>query len=264
MQSSTLYGHLSIEQVRALALPPGSMKAFRSAFRPILVLAATFLLAGGCSQSREATRGEPMRVSGIVVAEQGAEPLEGVEVAVRGARQVVRTDSSGRFEMQAPANGLLLVSRAGFQSEQVPVQGRSQVNIVLVARGDQVNVGYGTQSKRDVTGSVASVNPDSDGQRPVTRVEDLLRGRVAGVQVLDTPGGLAVRIRGTSSIMGGNDPLFVVDGMPLAPGPGGTTGLNPSDVESIEVLKDASATAIYGTRGANGVVLITTKRGQRK
>lgn len=128
---------------------------------------------------------------------------------------------------------------------------------------EEVQVGYGTQPKDEVTGSISSVSGAEIDQRPVRRVEDLLVGRVAGVQVYEAPGGyLAVRIRGTSSFHGSNEPLYVVDGMPLSPGPGGALiGINPRDVKSIEVLKDAAATAIYGSRGANGVVVVTTKRG---
>lgn len=128
---------------------------------------------------------------------------------------------------------------------------------------DTVEVGYGTQDRGDVTSAVASVDPD-DETGPVARLEDLLDGRVAGVRVYRTAGGsMAVRIRGASSVNGSNEPLYVVDGMPVSPDPfGGVAFLNPDDVASIDVLKDAGAAAIYGSRGANGVVIIKTKRGR--
>jgi TonB-dependent SusC/RagA subfamily outer membrane receptor len=125
----------------------------------------------------------------------------------------------------------------------------------------QVNVGYGTVPESKVTSAVGNVDPD-DVPQPITRLEDLLRGKVAGVDVIPGPGGgVQVIIRGRSSLLGSNQPLYVIDGIAarMTPG-GGTPILNPADIESIEVLKDASATAIYGSRGANGVILITTKR----
>ena len=132
------------------------------------------------------------------------------------------------------------------------------------ADDEEVSVGYGKQKKKDVTGAVSTVTSDDVDDQPVRSVEEMLKGRVSGVQVMQAPGGgIAVRIRGASSINGSNEPLYVLDGFPIAPGPGGAlTGINPYDIESIDVLKDAASTAIYGSRGANGVILITTKRGQ--
>ena len=128
---------------------------------------------------------------------------------------------------------------------------------------EQVEVGYGAVDKVDVTGAVSTVDVEQAKQeRPVTSVADLLRGRVSGVVVTQgAGGGVRIRIRGTTSISGSNDPLYVVDDMPVEPDPGGTLPfLNAYDIESISVLKDASATAIYGSRGANGVIVIKTKR----
>ncbi len=128
---------------------------------------------------------------------------------------------------------------------------------------EQVEVGYGAVDREDVTGAVSTVDVEKiREEQPVTTVADMLRGRVSGVVVTEgTTGGISVRIRGRSSIMGSSDPLYVVDGMPVEPDPGGTISfLNPHDIESISVLKDASATAIYGARGANGVIVIKTKR----
>lgn len=128
--------------------------------------------------------------------------------------------------------------------------------------GDVVNVGYGTQPRNDVTGSIASVDLGKQGVRSATRVEELLQGRVPGVSVRRLPGGrFSVRVRGTNSLLGSGEPLFVIDGVQLLPGSDGVSGVNPRDVARIEVLKDASATAIYGVRGANGVILIATRKG---
>ncbi|MDX1429084.1 MAG: TonB-dependent receptor plug domain-containing protein, partial [Rhodothermales bacterium] len=126
----------------------------------------------------------------------------------------------------------------------------------------QVEVGYGTQSESDISGSVATVDAEEAlKERPAGTLEELLKGRVSGVRVTREGGGLAIRIRGRTSISGGNDPLYVLDDVPIVPDPGGVISfLNPHDIESITVLKDASSTAIYGARGANGVILIKTKR----
>lgn len=129
-----------------------------------------------------------------------------------------------------------------------------------------VDTGYGQQKKGDTTGSVETVNAeDTETDAPPARVSDLLKGRVSGVEVTEAPGGgIRVRIRGAQSITGSNDPLYVVDDLPIQADPGGTISfLNPRDIESITVLKDASATALYGSRGANGVIVITTKRGKK-
>jgi len=128
---------------------------------------------------------------------------------------------------------------------------------------EQVEIGYGTVDKKDVTGAVSTVDVEkANKERPPTTVADMLRGRVSGVVVTEgSGGGISIRIRGTNSIVGGNEPLYVLDGMPIEPDPSGSLPfLNPNDIESITVLKDASATAIYGARGSNGVIVIKTKR----
>ena len=127
---------------------------------------------------------------------------------------------------------------------------------------DEVRIGYDTQDRSDLTGSVGSVTAADIAGQKVTRVEEMIEGRFAGVHVVRTRnGGISLRIRGVSTLMGNSEPLFVIDGMPVHSGPGtALVGINPSDIERIDILKDAGATAIYGSRGANGVVLITTKR----
>ena len=126
---------------------------------------------------------------------------------------------------------------------------------------EEVNIGYGTTPEKELTGSVSSVTADEIEDRPVRSVEEILRGRVAGAHVTTGPnGGLIVRIRGARSFHGNDAPLYVLDGVPLQAGPGGAIFINPYDIERIDVLKDAASTAIYGSRGANGVIVITTKR----
>lgn len=128
---------------------------------------------------------------------------------------------------------------------------------------ERVNVGYGTREKDEITGSVEKISADDVNNQHYNSLQDLLKGRVAGVEVREVPGGISVRIRGVSSFNGKNEPLYVIDGVPFEPGPGGAlTGINVWDIESIEVLKDAGTTAIYGARGGNGVILVTTKRGR--
>ncbi len=130
------------------------------------------------------------------------------------------------------------------------------------AEKDLVDIGYGTQERDDLSGSVVTVDADeAQKQRPASSVAELLRGRVAGVYVSESGGGLKIRIRGATSLYGNSDPLYVVNDVPVLPDPGGViTFLDPRDIESITVLKDAASTAIYGARGANGVILITTKK----
>lgn len=129
-------------------------------------------------------------------------------------------------------------------------------------KGEKVEVGYGTQTQNEVTGSIASVDLGRQGARNVAHIEEMLQGRVAGVSVRRLPSGeFSVRVRGSGTFYGNGEPLYVVDGVQMPPGPTAVRGINPRDVARIEVLKDASATAIYGVRGANGVILITTRKG---
>jgi len=205
-------------------------------------------------------------VSGVVTSDDGG-PIPGAYVMIKGTTTGTATDADGKFTIDAPADATLVFSFIGMRSEEVAVSGRTKVDVMLATDITQLDavvvVGYGTQKKSDLTGSVASV-PMSDLKNvPVMRADQMLQGRVSGVQITQTnaePGGnVSIRIRGTNSINSGNEPLFVVDGFP---GAGDLNTINPSDIESIDVLKDASATAIYGSRGANGVIIITTKKGK--
>lgn len=222
-------------------------------------------------------------VSGTVSDANG--PLPGASVLVKGTTIGAQTDFDGNYSLSnVPANAVLVFSYVGFKTAEVAVGGRTTISITLEedaqALEEVVLVGYGSVRKKDATGAVASVKAEDFNKGVTTSADQLLQGRVSGVQVTQSsgePGAAAnIRIRGTSSIRAGNDPLIVVDGVPLnagavTPGSGGFGGssstnplnfINSADIESIDVLKDASATAIYGSRGANGVVLITTKGGK--
>ncbi|RYF52487.1 MAG: SusC/RagA family TonB-linked outer membrane protein, partial [Cytophagaceae bacterium] len=206
-------------------------------------------------------------VSGKVVGANG-EAIPGANVVVKGTSTGTSTNAQGNFSLNAPSDGTLVISSLGFVSQDVAIGRRSQLTVTLAedrkALEEVVVVGYGTQRKSDVTGSLSSVTAKEIKSVPVTGVGQALQGRAAGVQVTQASnapgGGVTIRIRGGNSINAGNEPLYVIDGFPVYNESG--ANLNPNDIESMEILKDASATAIYGSRGANGVVLITTKRGK--
>ena len=207
-------------------------------------------------------------VTGTVTDENG-EGLPGVSILVKGTQRGTTTDAGGKYKLDvANAEAILVFSFVGYLSQEIVVKSQSQINVSLKTDTKSLNevvvVGYGTVKKSDLTGSVAQVKSKELNAFPTANVLQSLSGRAAGVQVTQNTGapggGVSVRIRGTNSIQGSNEPLYVVDGFP-------TSGSNPTvlnnvDIESIEILKDASATAIYGSRGANGVVLITTKQGK--
>ena len=205
-------------------------------------------------------------VIGRVVNENG-DALAGATVIVRGTTISAITDESGNFQINTgeQLNPVLLVSFVGYSQEQYPVKGRSSLLIRLQqdirALGDVVIVGYGEQRKKDVTGSISTVKAEEIAKRPLVRVEQALQGTTPGVAVQSAngmPGApLSVRIRGVNSITGSNEPLYVIDGYIGA----NLESISPPDIESLEILKDASATAIYGSRASNGVVIITTKTG---
>lgn len=207
-------------------------------------------------------------VTGKVVSSTDGLGIPGVNIIVKGTSTGTVSDVDGVYTLTIQKDDQVLVfSSIGFVSQEVPVAGKRVVDVVLMEDmqnlDEVVVVGYGTVKKSDITGAVSQVKSKEINSFPTSSVMQSLSGRAPGVQVLQTTGapgaGLSVRIRGTNSIQGGNDPLYVVDGFPFS---GSPTNLNNADIESIEVLKDASATAIYGSRGANGVVLITTKQGK--
>jgi TonB-linked SusC/RagA family outer membrane protein len=200
------------------------------------------------------------------VMDENNRPLSGATVTLKGTTVSTVTDTSGNFSIStgSQTSPVLVVSFVGYLNSQYPVSGRSELSISLrqdpSALGDVIVVGYGTQRKSDVTGSSSSVKAAEIAKRPLVRLEQALQGTTAGVAVTSPNGqpgqGLRVKIRGANSITGGTDPLYVIDG-----NIGNGTDVNPADIESLEVLKDAASTAIYGSRASNGVVLITTKSG---
>jgi TonB-linked SusC/RagA family outer membrane protein len=226
-------------------------------------------------------------VRGTVYDEEG-EVITGATVQSEGTKTGTITDANGRFSINAPANGTLKVSFLGYITQNVPIKGRDELRINLQpdtkALDEVVVVGYGTVLKSDLTGSVSSLKVEKIEEKPYSTMEQMLQGQTAGVQITQNTGalggGMTFMVRGANSMSGNNQPLVVIDGYPVESGnfaitmgaegtyPGDTDGLNalssiaPNDIESIEILKDASSTAIYGSRGANGVVLVTTKTGK--
>ncbi|WP_339863840.1 TonB-dependent receptor [uncultured Algoriphagus sp.] len=207
--------------------------------------------------------GQNVPVSGTVVDDTGF-PLPGVNVVIKGTTNGTVTDLDGNYSLEVPEDAVLVFTFVGFQTVEEPVNGRSTINATLgedLADLDEfVVVGYGIQRKSDLTGAISSVKSEDISRLPVSDVTQSLQGRVSGVQITQNSGapgaGSTVRIRGVGTLNNSN-PLYVVDGMLLDD----INFLNPNDVESMEVLKDASATAIYGSRGANGVIIVTTKQG---
>ncbi|GAB4000255.1 TonB-dependent receptor [Spirosoma daeguense] len=213
-------------------------------------------------------------ITGKVSDERG-EGLPGVNVLVKGTTQGTTTDASGAFKISVPDKATTLVfSFVGYLSKEEVVGNRTTLSVILAtdtkALKEVVVVGYGTQRARDVTGSVAAINQTAIKDLPVSTLDQKMIGQVAGVQIQQLSGapgaGTSVRIRGSGSLGAGNEPLYVVDGMPYSSGLNQNLNplllINPNDIESITILKDASSTAIYGSRGSNGVVMITTKQGQ--
>jgi len=206
-------------------------------------------------------------VSGTVVDESGV-GVPGANVLVKGTTKGAVTDFDGNFSIDASPSDVLTISFLGYVTQSITVGNKTSIKITLVEDAAQLDevvvIGYGTAKKSDLTGSVSRVTADSFKDQPVTRVEEALQGRAAGVTVSKSngqPGGaVKVRIRGINSITGDNSPLVVIDGV-LG---GDLATINPNDIASMDVLKDASATAIYGVRGANGVILISTKKGSGK
>lgn len=244
---------------------------------PLLLV---FHSASGSGEEKPA-----IAVSGIVTSRATGEPLPGVNVNVKGTTLGTVTDVDGRYSLQAPdENEILIYSFVGYKALEIPINGRSVIHVALAEDVETLEeivvVGYGTVKKSDLTGSVASLGAADFNPGIQSSVDQMIQGRSPGVQITQTSsepgGGVSIRVRGATSLTAGNEPLYVIDGLPIdnSPAMPGSTvnnnqsprnplnSLNPGDIESIEVLKDASATAIYGSRGANGVILITTKKGR--
>ncbi|MDZ4792787.1 MAG: TonB-dependent receptor plug domain-containing protein, partial [Bacteroidota bacterium] len=227
-------------------------------------------------------------VTGKVTDSKDGSPVFGASVQPKGSRSGTSTKTDGTFSLSVGSGvSILLITSIGYEAQEVSIEGKSSVDISFVATfGSNLNevvvTGYGTSRKRDLTGSITSVKAKDFNKGVNTSPDQLIQGKVAGLQITSNNGqpgaGASIRIRGTSSVRSGNNPLIVVDGVPLeggsgrpglgSPGIGDAPGsnplnfINPNDIESMDVLKDASAAAIYGSRGANGVILITTKKGK--
>ncbi len=227
-----------------------------------------------------ALKAQDIPVSGKVTSGTDNLAIPGVTVVVKGTTRGTVTDLDGNYTLNAPADGILEFAFMGMQRQEVPVNGRKQINIVMTEDkfdlGEVVVMGYGTSSKKLISGSIGLVSQEEIKNVPIRTIDGVLQGKAAGVSInpnSGTPGGQpTIKLRGGSSINASNEPLFVIDGIPIITGSYGQVGmsgqeisamsdLNPNDIETITVLKDASATAIYGSRASNGVILITTKKG---
>jgi TonB-linked SusC/RagA family outer membrane protein len=242
-----------------------------------------------CFLTTQIVSAQSIAVTGVV-ADYLGEPLPGVNVVVKGTNKGIVTDENGKFNLSVPSRDAVLVfSYISYVTQEITVGDRTNFSITLSEDIKEISevivVGYGTVSKSDLTGSVASLKTDNATDRAITSVEQLLQGAASGVQITQSTGGtgagMTFNIRGATSITGNNQPLIILDGYPInsdnsttkassgsqsgyleqLPDDNALANLNPNDIASIEILKDASSTAIYGSRGANGVVLITTKRG---
>jgi len=227
-----------------------------------VIFIATIFISLLCTDSSLAQT----KVSGTVT-ENGTLPLPGVSVVIKGTSIGTSTDFDGNYSLDKGItnNSILVFSYIGFKTQEILINGQSVINVEMQEDAsildEIVLVGYGSQLKKDITGSVSTIDSEAFESRPNTQVGSLLQGQSAGVQVISgsgkPSGGFSVRIRGTNSINASSEPLYVVDGVPT----NDTRAINPSDIDTITVLKDASSAAIYGAQGANGVVLITTKKG---
>lgn len=209
---------------------------------------------------------QDITVSGTVTAKEDGQPLPGVSVVIQGTTIGTISDFDGNYALGVPADGILEFSYIGMKSQTVVVDGKSVIDVVLAEDytdlDEIVVVGYGVQKKSVVTAAISSVSSEELENSTPTRIEDVMKGRVSGVQITQSSGqpgsDSKVRIRGIGTI-NNSEPLYIVDGMAVG---GGISYLNPTDIESVEVLKDAASAAVYGARAANGVILITTKKGK--
>ncbi|MFC0183205.1 SusC/RagA family TonB-linked outer membrane protein [Pseudarcicella hirudinis] len=215
-------------------------------------------------------------ISGKITDRKSGAGVPGVNVVVKGTSKGTSTNQEGKFSLSAPSNAILVISSVGYKKQEVSAGNKTEINISLEedisALGEVVVVGYGSQKKKDLTGSIVSINSEDFQKGNISTPDQLITGKMAGVQITTNGGmpgsGSQIRIRGGSSLNASNDPLIVIDGLPIdnstidgASNP--LAFVNPNDIETFTVLKDASATAIYGSRASNGVILITTKKGKK-
>lgn len=217
---------------------------------------------------------QTITVKGTVIDKEG-EPLIGASVVVKGETLGTATDFDGQFTLQAPSDGTLVVSYVGYETQEIAINGRTEINVTMaensVLLGEVVAIGYGVVKKSDATGSVAVIKPDDIEAGIAKSASDMLVGASPGVVVTtnggNPTGGATIRIRGGASLSASNDPLIVIDGVPMnnqsmAGGTNALSMVSPDNIESMTILKDASATAIYGSRASNGVIIIQTKKGK--
>ncbi len=208
---------------------------------------------------------QKLTINGVILDAESKMPLPGVNIIEKNTSNGTATDFDGNYSLSVDSDAILYISYIGYISQEINVSGRSSINFNLIANIEELNevvlVGYGTQKKKDLTGSVGSLDASSMTERNVTDPMEAIQGNVAGVVISNSSGrvgdGFNIQIRGNSSLNTDAQPLYVVDGVPTD----GIDFLNPNDIQSIDILKDASSTAIYGSRGTNGVVLVTTKNG---
>ncbi|GAA4728967.1 SusC/RagA family TonB-linked outer membrane protein [Flavisolibacter ginsenosidimutans] len=226
----------------------------------LLLLFSLFFVFTALAQRTITVRGR--------IVDEKAQPVVGASVVVKGTTTGTSTNANGEYQIVAPVNGTLEVSSVGYPTKEISIANQANHNVTLTATSTDLEqvvvIGYGTQKKEAVTGSVASIGGEKLRDVPTPNISQALQGRIAGVDISQTstrPGAtMQIRIRGDRSLTGSNDPLVVLDGIPFI---GSIGDINPNDIKSVDILKDASATAIYGSRGANGVILVTTNRGQR-
>jgi TonB-linked SusC/RagA family outer membrane protein len=252
MKIPVLQNHAKVQRWKSLFLANGKAIA--------LLFFMTALFVPAMAQNT-------ILVKGRIINETN-QPLAGVSVVVKGTSNGTTTNDNGDYQISAPANGVLVVSSVGYPAREISVGRKALHNVSLASSGTELEhvvvIGYGTQRKEAVTGSVVSIGGEKLREVPSANISQALQGRLPGVDVAQTstrPGATTqIRIRGDRSLTGSNDPLIVLDNIPFI---GSIADINPNDIRSVDILKDASATAIYGSRGANGVILITTNRGQR-
>lgn len=230
----------------------------KNKFILLLIIAVLSLLDSSLYAQNKTVKGVVKDAAGI--------PIPGVNVLVKGvASKGTSTDIDGSYSIEASKGSILVFSFVGFKSEEKTVGDAGNYDVSLKEAGNSLNevvvVGYGVRKKKDLTGSIVSVNAEEIASRPVVNAVQAMQGKAAGVDIgsNERPGQVGnITIRGVRSITATNSPLYVIDGIPL--NSGGIDFINPNDIEAIDVLKDASATAIYGSRGANGVIIVSTKK----
>ena len=231
-------------------------------------LMTLFFISLGFSVSGQS----PVTVQGTIVDETG-NPMPGASVLVKGTTIGTITDIDGNYSLNAPSDAILVVSFIGFMQQEIEVNSRSKIDISMeldvTSLQEVVVIGYGEVAKRDLTGAVSTISKDVVSKTQATTIEQVLQGRAAGVNIISNDGspggGITINIRGNGSLTAGSQPLFVVDGIQIPPSDDPDNNplrdINPDDIENVQILKDASATSIYGSQGGNGVVIVTTKRG---